>query len=87
MGQHGDVSPDQARKAAARIIARSKAGEAAIPVAPKAAPTMAELAERYQHEHAAMRPQAGDRSPLSHHARQHIVPALGEFKVDEVCSV
>ena len=42
-------------KEAARIIARIKAGEAPIPVAPKADPTMAELAERYQREHVAMR--------------------------------
>ena len=35
VGRHGDVSPDQARKEAARIIARIKAGEAPIPVAPK----------------------------------------------------
>ena len=43
-GRHGDVSPDQARKEAARIIARIKAGETPVPVAPKADPTMSELA-------------------------------------------
>ena len=64
VGRHGDVSPDQARKEAARIIARIKDGETPIPVAPKAAPTMAELAERYRRT-CRDAPQAGDRCPLS----------------------
>ena len=84
VGRHGDVSPDQARKEAARIIARIKAGEAPIPVAPKAAPTMAELAERYQHEHVAMHCRPATVAHYRIMLAKHIVPALGEFKVDEV---
>ena len=84
VGRHGDVSPDQARKEAARIIARIKAGEVPIPVAPKADPTMAELAERYQREHVAMRCRP---TTIAHYGimlAKHIVPALGELKVAEV---
>ena len=55
VGRHGDLAPDQARKETARIIARIKAGEAPVPDAPKADPAMAELVERYQREHVAMR--------------------------------
>ena len=84
VGRHGDVSPDQARKEAARIIARIKAGEARIPVAPKAALTMAELAERYQREHVAMRRRPATVAHYRIMLAKHIVPALGELKVDEV---
>ena len=70
VGRHGDVSPDQARKEAARIIARIKAGEAPIPAPPQGR----------AHDGGACRAlpartrrdalQAGDRGPLPHHARQ-----------------
>ena len=84
VGRHGDVSPDQARKEAARIIARIKGGETPIPVAPKAAPTMAELAERYQREHVAMRCRPATVAHYRIMLAKHIVPALGELKVAEV---
>ena len=84
VGRHGDVSPDQARKEAARIIARIKAGEAPIPVVPKTDPTMAELAERYQREHVAMRCRPATVTHYGIMLAKHIVPALGELKVAEV---
>ena len=84
VGRHGDVSPDQARKEAARIIARIKAGEAPIPVVPKTDPTMAELAERYQREHVAMRCRPATVAHYGIMLAKHIVPALGELKVAEV---
>ena len=84
VGRHGDVSPDQARKEAARIIARIKAGEAPIPLAPKAHPTMVELAERYQREHVAMRCRPATVAHYGIMLAKHIVPALGEIKVAEV---
>ena len=84
VGRHGDVSPDQARKEAARIIARIKAGEEPIPVAPKADPTMAELAERYQREHVAMRCRPATAAHYGIMLAKHIVPALGKLKVAEV---
>ena len=84
VGRHGDFSPDQARKEAARIIARIKAGEKPIPAAPKADPTMAELAERYQREHVAMRCRPATAAHYGIMLAKHIVPALGELKVAEV---
>ena len=84
VGRHGDVSPDQARKEAARIIARIKGGETPIPVAPKAAPTMAELAERYQREHVSMRCRPATVAHYGIMLAKHIMPALGELKVAEV---
>ena len=58
-----------------------------IPVASKAAPTMAELAERYQHEYVVMRRRPATVAHYRTMLAKHIVPALGELKVDEVCSV
>ena len=84
VGRHGDVSPYQARKEAARIIARIKAGETPIPVAPKADPTMSELAERYQREYVAMRCRPATVAHYGIMLAKHIVPALGELKVAEV---
>ena len=84
VGRHGDVSPDQARKEAARIIARIKAGEAPMPDPPKAAPTMAELAGRYEREHVVMRCRPATIAHYRIMLAKHIVPALGELKVDEV---
>ena len=84
VGRHGDVSPDQARKEAARIIARIKAGEEPIPVAPKADPTMAELAERYQREHVAMNCRPATVTHYGIMLAKHILPALGMLKVADV---
>ena len=84
VGRHGDVSPDQARKEAARIIARIKAGEAPRPDPPKAEPTIAELAERYQREHVAMHCKPATVAHYRIMLAKHIVPALEELKVAEV---
>ena len=84
VGRHGKLSADQARKEAARIIARIKAGEPATLAEPSAAPTVADLAERYEREYVAMhcKPQT-----VSHYGlmlRKHIVPGLGTLLVAEV---
>ena len=70
VGRHGQISPDQARKEAARIIARIKAGEAEPLEEPAPAPTVADLAERYQREYVAMHCKPADRVPLRSHAPQ-----------------
>ncbi len=84
MGRHGSLSADQARKEAARIIARIKAGESAPLAEPSAAPTVADLAERYQREYVAMH---GKPLTVTHYGlmlRKHIVPGLGTLLVSEV---
>ena len=52
VGRHGDVAPDRARKDAAKIIARLKAG--LPPVEQEPEPIVADLAERYEREYVAM---------------------------------
>ena len=84
VGRHGGITPDHARKEAARIIARIKAGEPPVPEVPKAEPTMAELAERYQREYVAMHCKPATVAHYRIMLAKHIVPALGEFTVAEV---
>ena len=57
LGRHGVISADRARRRAASIVARIKAGEEPEPPPSAAAdsgPTVAELAERYLSEHVAV---------------------------------
>ena len=54
VGRHGEIAPDQARKEAAGIIARVKAGESPVLEDPVPQPTVGDLAERYQREYVAM---------------------------------
>ena len=84
VGRHGKLSADQARKEAARIIARIKAGESAPLAEPSAAPTVADLAERYQREYVAMHCKPLTVSHYGLMLRKHIVPALGKLLVSEV---
>ena len=85
IGERGNpVSADQARKQATESIARIKLGKPAVELAPAAAPTVADLAARFEREHVAVRCK-----PLTvHHyglmLRKHIVPALGHLPVDKV---
>ena len=59
VGRHGVINAEPARRRAALVIARIKAGEEAVPL-PLAArvaggPTVADLAARYLEEHVAVR--------------------------------
>ncbi len=84
VARHGELSADQARKEAARIIARIKAGESAPLAEPSAAPTVADLAERYQREYVAVHCKPLTVSHYGLMLRKHIVPALGKLLVSEV---
>lgn len=84
VGRHGKLSADQARKEAARIIARIKAGEPATLAEPSAAPTVFDLAERYQREYVAMHCKPLTVSHYGLMLRKHIVPGLGKLLVSEV---
>ena len=84
VGRHGTLTADEARKQAARIIARIKAGESPVLDEPVADPTVGDLAERYQREYVAMHCKPATVSHYGLMLRKHIVPALGEHLVREV---
>ena len=68
VGRHGTRTADEARKEAARIIARIKAGESPALEEPVADPTVGDLAERYHRECVAMHCKPAHRIPLRSHA-------------------
>ena len=88
VGRHGIISADQARRRAAMIIARIKAGEEPIaePMAskPEGGPTVAEIAARYLDEHVAVRckPRTAEMYRLT--IKKHILPALGDVPLAAV---
>ena len=84
VGRHGELSAEQARKEAARIITRIKAGESPVLPEPAAAPTVRDLAERYEREYVAMHCKGSTGYHYGLMLRKHIVPALGELLVAEV---
>ena len=88
VGRHGVISADRARRRAALIIARIKAGEAplAAPMAREATgPTVADLAERYFREHVAVRCKPGTAKLHRRVVRRHILPGFGKLPVAAVC--
>ena len=87
VGRHGVISADRARRRAALIIARIKAGEAplAAPMAREATgPTVADLAERYFREHVAVRCKPGTAKLHRRVVRKHILPEFGKLPVAAV---
>ena len=80
VGRHGDVAPDQARKDAARLIARIKAGLPPVETEPEAPPTVADLAERYQREYVAMHCKPATVKHYGLMLQKRIVPRLGELR-------
>ena len=86
LGQHGDTdfSVDHARKKATDVIARIKTGQPPVPPEPAPDPTVADLAERYEHEYVAMHCKPLTISHYRLMLRKHIVPALGERLVSDI---
>ena len=88
VGRHGVLTPQEARRRAALIVARVKAGEDPVPapLAPKPAPgpTLADLAERYRIEHLEVRCKPSTVKTACAAIRQHILPALGALPLMEV---
>ena len=81
IGRHDVLKAKEARRRAALIIARIRAGEEPLPL-PLAAmanggPTVADLAARYLEEHAAVRLKPGSQTLVEILIRCHILPALG----------
>ena len=79
VGRHGVINADEARKRAAHIIARIKAGEEAIPkpMKPVGGPTVAELCARYLAEYVSVRCKPGTAALYRSVINRHILPALG----------
>ncbi len=84
VGRHGELSAEQARREAAHVITRIKAGEPPALPEPAAAPTVRDLAERYEREYVAMHCKGSTGYHYGLMLSKHIVPALGEFLVGEV---
>ena len=84
LGRHGELSCDQARKKAARVIDRIKRGEASRSSPPEAPLTVAALADRYIEAHVAVTCNAHTQDIYRGSLRNHILPALGEKPVAAV---
>lgn len=86
VGRHGVIHADQARKRAALVIARIKAGEEAVPkpMKPAGGPTVAELAERYLTEYVSVRCKPRTVKTVRSVVCKHIVPALGKLPLTAV---
>ena len=88
VGRHGVLTPEEARRRAALIVARVKAGEyqAPLPSARKPNPglTVADLAERYRAEHLEIRCKPKTRMAARTAIRKHILPALGTVPLANV---
>ena len=84
LGRHEALSADEARRRAARIIARIKTwDEPARATAPPSI-TVSELAGRYLREHVAVHCKPRTRVLYEATVRRHLVPALGDTTVSAV---
>ena len=81
VGRHGVINADEARKRAAHIIARVKAGEEAAPepMKPVCGPTVAELCARYLTEYVAVRCKPGTAALYRSVINRHVRPAFGKL--------
>ena len=83
VGRHGVISADQARRRAAQIINRIKAGEEPVPeplpVKLAGRPTVAELAARYLEEHVLVRCKPSTARTHRQIVGKHLLPELGKL--------
>jgi hypothetical protein len=85
LGEHGDLTAEQARRRARAAIGCIKRGEDPVPDREQeAAPTVADLAGRYMEAHAAVNCNAHTRKAYGSALRNHILPTLGSKPVTEV---
>ena len=81
VGEHGVITPEEARRRAGLILLRIKAGQEPVPE-PLAAtlaggPTVADLARHYLEDHVAVRYKAKTEENYRQAIAKHIAPALG----------
>ena len=86
LGRHGVISADQARRKAAMIIARIKAGEDLSPpsAVTVAKLTVADLAERYLKEHAEVHCKPRTKEAYRWLVTKFVLPELGKLAIGEV---
>ena len=86
VGRHGVIGAEQARKRAALIIARIKAGEEAVPepMKPTGGPSVCEVAARYLTEYVEVRCKPNTAAATRSVLEKHIVPALGKLPLAAV---
>ena len=86
LGRHGVLTAEQARRQAFTLLAAVKNGEdpAGERREARRAATVAELAERFDREHIAIRLKPGTAREYRRNLRRFILPALGRLKVAEV---
>ena len=86
LGYHGALTPEQARAQAIKILARVSEGEdpAASKQLDRQAITVADLAERFDEEHIAVRLKPSTAKEYRRNLRLFIVPAFGSHKVADV---
>jgi hypothetical protein len=83
LGQHGRITPDQARKLAQQVFGRVAAGE--DPAEQRTGGiTCAELAERYFSEHAELKKKPSSVKADRTNMRNHVIPNLGRMRVSQV---
>ena len=83
VGRHGVITADEARRRAARIVNRIKAGEEPVaeplPARLAGGPTVADLAARYMEEHVAVHCKASTAEGIQGLLDKHIVPEFGRL--------
>ena len=83
VGRHGVISADEARRRAARIVNRIKAGEDPIPEPLPArlagGPTVADLAARYMEKHVAVRCKESTAEGIRGLLDKYILPEFGKL--------
>ena len=77
IGRHGLLNADEARRRAALIVSRIRAGESPVPESPATGPTVAEVAERFMRDYVAVRLKPSSARKLESVIRVHILPAFG----------
>ena len=82
VGRHGVISANVARRRAAMILNRIKAGEDPVPKPmAEAGPTLAQVAERYLREHVEVRCKPGTARLRRRVVGRHILPGFGKLPV------
>jgi integrase len=86
LGNHGKLTPDQARNEARRLsgIVATGGDPAAARAAEKSAPTVAELADRFLSEHVATKTKARTAAEYRRLVETTILPALGNRRARDI---